>query len=263
MKFSEFLNSIDEAKPKEKLEVFYKIELKTIIEDTRPNKKGIVDLTFLDVSNITDFSNLFENFKYNVDISNWDVSKAKKMDYMFYGFREFNCDISKWDVSNLQSARSMFSDCRKFNQDLSKWNVSKLENAGGMFYDCKSFNSDLSRWNVKKLTDAGSMFRGCSSFNSDLSRWDVSNVLDFGYMFEDTKVDPAKIEKWASKINPKVRSVELRLKEKPSWEVKIFKDRVERRDAAFRKAQAEYDALPDDPLWPGKKIPRGGRFTGD
>lgn len=232
--FREFLETINEDKKKK---VSSASELKKIIKSRRP-KGNKVDFNDLDVSGITDFSYVFEDYKYEPLVETWDVSNAKTMDSMFLNCYNFNCDISKWDVSNLQ-------------------------NASSMFYGCEKFNQDLSRWNVKKLTKAAGMFRLCSSFNSDLSRWDVSNVLDFQYMFERTKVDPAKIEKWASKINPKVGSVELRLKEKPSWEVKILKDRMEKRSAAERKAQAEYNALEDDPLWPGKKIPRGGRFTGD
>ena len=234
MLFREFLETINEDKKKK---VSSTSELKKIIKSRRA-KGNKVDFNDLDVSGITDFSYVFEDYKYEPLVETWDVSNAKTMDSMFLNCYNFNCDISNWDVSNLQ-------------------------NASSMFYGCEKFNQDLSRWNVKKLTKAAAMFRGCSSFSSDLSRWDVSNVLDFQYMFEGTKVDPAKIEKWASKINPKVGSVELRLKEKPSWEVKIFKDRMEKRDAAERKAQAEYNALEDDPLWPGKKIPRGGRFTGD
>jgi surface protein len=257
--FRDYLQTINEDKKKK---VSSTSELKKIIK-SRSAKGNKVDFNDLDVSGITDFSYVFENYKYEPLVETWDVSNAKTMDSMFYNCYNFNCDISKWNVSNLQNASSMFNGCENFNQDLSKWNVSKLEKASGMFFGCKSFNSDLSKWNVKKLTDAAGMFRLCSSFNSDLSRWDVSNVLDFQYMFERTKVDPAKIEKWASKINPKVGSVELRLKEKPSWEIKILKDRMEKRDAAERKAQAEYNALDNDSLWPGRKIPRGGRFTGD
>ena len=234
MLFREFLETINEDKKKK---VSSTSELKKIIKSRRA-KGNKVDFNDLDVSGITDFSYVFEDYKYEPLVETWDVSNAKTMDSMFLNCYNFNCDISNWDVSNLQ-------------------------NASSMFYGCEKFNQDLSRWNVKKLTKAAAMFRGCSSFSSDLSRWDVSNVLDFQYMFEGTKVDPAKIEKWASKINPKVGSVELRLKEKPSWEIKIFKDRMEKRDAAERKTRAEYNALEDDPLWPGKKIPRGGRFTGD
>lgn len=259
MLFREFLETINEDKKKK---VSSTSELKKIIKSRRA-KGNKVDFNDLDVSGITDFSYVFENYKFEPLVETWDVSNAKTMDSMFLDCYNFNCDISNWDVSNLQNASMMFYGCEKFNQDLSKWNVSNLQDASSMFNGCEKFNSDLSKWNVKKLTNAAGMFRVCSSFNSDLSRWDVSNVLDFKFMFERTKVDPAKIEKWASKINPKVGSVELRLKEKPSWEIKIFKDRMEKRDAAERKARAEYDALPDDPLWPGKKIPRGGRFTGD
>ncbi|MBK3487657.1 BspA family leucine-rich repeat surface protein [Campylobacter fetus subsp. venerealis] len=36
---------------------------------------------------------------FNSDLSNWDVSSVKYMDWMFYEARNFNSDISNCDVA--------------------------------------------------------------------------------------------------------------------------------------------------------------------
>ena len=48
-------------------------------------KHNIYDLNFIDTSKITNMSNLFANCEYDIDVSNWDVSKVEDMKYMFGG----------------------------------------------------------------------------------------------------------------------------------------------------------------------------------
>ena len=51
-----------------------KQELQTIIKQRIKQEGPEVDLNDIDVSNVTDMSNLFEKFSiFNGDISNWDV----------------------------------------------------------------------------------------------------------------------------------------------------------------------------------------------
>ena len=54
-------------------------------------------------------SRLFEDSKFNGDISQWDVSNVTNMEYMFKGSK-FNGDISQWDVSSDTNISGMFDD---------------------------------------------------------------------------------------------------------------------------------------------------------
>ena len=165
-------------------------ELRKIIEDRYEKlgpgtKQDPINFDDIDVSNIDSFysSNrdmgIFQkiNFKY-IDISDWDVSNVKTMNYMFAYCKELKSvgDISYWNVSNVTNMYCMFLDCKFFNQDISKWDVSKVSNMSYMFYDCASFNQDISGWDVSNVTDMEFMFEWCKSFNQDISNWDVSNV---------------------------------------------------------------------------------------
>ena len=103
-------------------------------------KKGETNLNCIDTSKITDMSNLFyyEKSKYiNFDISDWDVSKVKYMQYMFNGLKNFDCDLSKWNVSNVTDMSCMFEGCNKFEgKGLDNWDVSNVKNMEYMFDNC-------------------------------------------------------------------------------------------------------------------------------
>ena len=114
-----------------------KSELRSLIENRIKEEGNEVNLNDIDVSAITDMSELFA---YN---------------------RDFNGDISSWDVSNVISMNSMFDRCESFNQDLSNWDVSNVTNMDFMFYRCKSFNQDISRWDVSKVLSKVGIFEDC------------------------------------------------------------------------------------------------------
>jgi len=130
------------------------------------------DLNFLDVSGVTDMSNVFDGRRsFNGDISKWNVSNVTIMYDMFYKCEKFNGDLSNWDVSKVSKMGSMFDECKNFNCDISKWNVSNVNNMEYMFKNCKKFNCDISKWDVSKVTYMENVFYGCDSFTYDLSNW--------------------------------------------------------------------------------------------
>ena len=113
-----------------------KEELKDIIKKRIKEEGNEVDLNDIDVSKITDMSNLFNRINFNGDISKWDVSNVKNMYGMFSNCYYFNQNISDWDVSSVTEMQYMFYNCKKFNQDLSKWNVYKVYKNILMFDNC-------------------------------------------------------------------------------------------------------------------------------
>ena len=132
-----------------------KSELKAIIRHRIEEYGPKCDLNDIDVSRVTDMSDLFFSSKFNGDISQWNVSSVRNMNGMFYN-SQFNGDISKWDVHNVESMLNMFNESR-FNGDISKWDVSSVETMSGMFANSE-FNGDISKWNVRRVKDMSMMF---------------------------------------------------------------------------------------------------------
>lgn len=103
--FSEYIkaNNIREsAFPRYTLFPKDKKELEQMIKDEIAAHGDKADLNYIDVSGITDFSELFKDSTFNGDISKWDVSNAEDMSQMFSYNNPFNGDISGWDVSNVK-----------------------------------------------------------------------------------------------------------------------------------------------------------------
>ena len=76
---------------------------------------------------------MFNESKFDGDLSEWDVSNVWYMQNMFKN-SVFNGDISTWDVSNVETMRDMFRGS-KFDGDLSYWYVKKGCVKVGMFID--------------------------------------------------------------------------------------------------------------------------------
>jgi len=139
-----------EARTKEDLLYLIKEEIKKF-----GNK---CDLNHIDVSLITNFSELFWYSRFNGDISEWDVSSVKNMAGMFQNSR-FNGDISGWDVSGVENMNGTFF-ASAFRGDISRWNVSCVENMSSMFRQ-SAFGGNVSDWNRFSIAQDEHMFFGC------------------------------------------------------------------------------------------------------
>lgn len=141
-----------------------------------------VDLTMIDVSNVTSFVGNFANNKNieNVNVSNWDTSKVTSMRAAFYicdKLQSVSCE--NWRLDNCTSMYAMFDSCSALkNLDPSRWNTSKVTNMEWVFVRCSSLTSlDLSKWDTSQVTVMNNFLNSCTSLTSlDISGWNTSKV---------------------------------------------------------------------------------------
>lgn len=180
------------------------------------------DITAWDVSNVTNFSHMFENnWTFNQDISGWNTGKATNMAYMFasaikfnqpigswntalvtdmsamfYNANLFNQPLDSWNTSSVTNMYYMFSVAIAFNQNLNSWDVSRVTNMLMMFMNNTAFNGDIRSWNTSSVTDMGQMFNGANKFNQDIGGWNVSNVTSMSLMFKDASLFNQNLNSW-------------------------------------------------------------------
>ncbi len=120
----------------------YKSELKELVNNEK------IKLSQIDVSNMTDFEEVFRD--------------CKRTDFS---------GIENWNVSNVTNFRNCFRNCKSFNADISGWNTSNAKTMSCMFAGCENFDCDISKWDVSKIQGRykasyiGNMFKGCDKFS--------------------------------------------------------------------------------------------------
>lgn len=147
-----------------------------------------VDLTMIDVSNVTSFENLFEKNTnlININASNWDTSNITSLAYAFSGMTNLeSVDFAEWDVSNVTNFFALFDGSAKIeNIDVSKWNTSSAIDMAWMFNINNLKYLDVSNFNTSKVTNMYAIFNRCYSLTQlDVSNFDTSNLLNFGAAF--------------------------------------------------------------------------------
>jgi len=143
------------------------------------------------LSHVKSMYRMFYNaFKFNADISSWDVSAITDMSSMFYHAESFNQDIGAWNLSSVKDTSFMFNYALNFNRDISHWDVSSVEDMQLMFRSAKMFNQDISKWDVSSVKKIYNMFKDATSFNQNLESWDTSSVRDHSKIHIKRKVIP-------------------------------------------------------------------------
>ena len=161
----------------------------------------------LDISNVTDISNMFyecKNLSELSDISKWNTSKITDMSNMFKGCEllYYIPDISGWDTSNVNDMSYMFAECSGLPilPDISKWNISNVTDLSCMFMGCSSLLEfpDISKWDTSNINYMSNMFKDCVSLTClvDISNWDTHNLAFINDIFRECLSLPKKsIEK--------------------------------------------------------------------
>ena len=126
-----------------------------------------------------------------IDVSNWDLSKTKDIQWLFWDSKALKIIkwLDTWDTSNVTNMSQMFLNCNNLtNLDLSNWNTSNVTGMDYMFLNCNSLTwLDLSNFDTMHITNMNQMFLNCSGLAElDLSSFDTSNVTNMGQMFFNT-----------------------------------------------------------------------------
>ena len=84
---------------------------------------------------------------FNTNLSNWDVSYVRAMEFMFTNCTSFEGNgVDAWDVSNVGNLRHMFHSCINFSQNLSSWSTAWQEENKfqfmGMLYNTRQSIED-------------------------------------------------------------------------------------------------------------------------
>ena len=67
-------------------------------------------------------------------------SVPKSLNHYFYKSPSYNLDISNWDISKIKNMNYCFSGCRNLKSlDVSTWNTSRVEDISCCFNNCESF----------------------------------------------------------------------------------------------------------------------------
>ena len=171
------------------------IELREYFDiDDNLKNKDILEIILIGVTKITDMSNMFQECRTLLsvsDMSKLDFTKVTDISGMFSICDSLTSipDISKWNTKNVTNMAMLFIYCQSLQSipDISNWNTSNVTNISSLFALCSSLTSlpDISKWDTSKMTAMNAVFFGCSLVKSlpDISNWNTSNVDNIGFLF--------------------------------------------------------------------------------
>ena len=142
------------------------------------NNVANLDLTKLNVFNITNMADMFSNAKFtSLNFNGFNTSNVTNMSYMFYYCRELtSLDLSSFNTSNVTDMSWMFRYANKLaTLDISNFDFSGVTSYGGIFTNCGTNNATPTTVYVKDAT-AQQWILNLSSGDRP-SNWSTSNVV--------------------------------------------------------------------------------------
>ena len=177
-----------------------------------PNLNELIGIKDIDVSNVTNMSNLFVNVGLTeIDLSGWDISNVTSYG-MFYGCEKlerltidnmvFNNNtnmlsalgapikVKYLSAKNIKEGSKTYDTppiCQSLETiDITGMDISKRTSINSMFYGFRVLKNiiGIKSLDVSRFTDFGSMFSSCYALETiDLSNWNTSNATDFNCLF--------------------------------------------------------------------------------
>ncbi len=159
------------------------------------------DISKWDVRNVTMMRLMFKGSSFtgkHGGMPDWQTGKVRDMQGMFEESK-FNGDISRWDTSKVINMYYMFKNNKVFNQDLSKWDIRKVINIREMFMGAIAFNQDISDWVFETTHNLTSILEGATAFNQDIYKWGRHvSKNDWPSAFRGTALEKnGKVPDWA------------------------------------------------------------------
>jgi len=160
-----------------------------------------VDLSALDLANVTNISRMFHIADFNGDLSGWDTARITNMEGLFYRSSFNNSSIANWDVGRVTNMALMFAGHPGLiespaNPDITGWDTTAVQTMERMFWANTAFNRPIGAWDTSACTNFRQVFARASTFNQDLSGWDVSGATDLYRAFHATTAFQGDLNTW-------------------------------------------------------------------
>lgn len=184
-------------------------------ETARYGGKFIVDVSGLDMGNVTDVYGMFYDAgngvseEWRIDgITNWDIHSLTSLNSMFYGAGSRSAphvylDLSGWDVSRITNMSYMFASFggsstyidggdQDTRLNIENWDTSSLENMDSMFSGMGANSNDVTFYgleslNTSNVTNMKGLFYKIADHDDDfgigIPWWDTRKVTNMDSMF--------------------------------------------------------------------------------
>ena len=137
--------------------------------DSMSNLTGIIGLEYLNTSEVTDMSGLFNGCSSltNVNLEHFDTGNVTDMNSMFRDCSSMRqLDLSSFDTRKVTDMSTMFRGCTSLESlDLSNFDTHSVTRMIWMFYNCSNLTTIYAggNWDTAGVTTPASMFVGCTS----------------------------------------------------------------------------------------------------